>query len=140
MHQALVNIVRNACEAAGTHAAAPGILLSVVRRSTMESDGSRTAMIALAVADNGPGIPRDAIGRIFNPFFTTRSTGTGLGLPIAHRILDAHAGRVAVRSVETDPVRNIPGTGTIVELLIPLPTAGAAAAPMHEHTPLGDAA
>jgi signal transduction histidine kinase len=106
----------------------------------MESDGSRSAMTALAVADNGPGIPAGAIGRIFNPFFTTRSTGTGLGLPIAHRILDAHAGRVAVRSVDSDPVRNIPGTGTIVELLLPLPASGAAAAPTPEHTPLGDAA
>jgi signal transduction histidine kinase len=140
MHQALVNIVRNACEAAGTHAPAPAIAFSTARRSTMESDGSRSAMTALAVADNGPGIPAGAIGRIFNPFFTTRSTGTGLGLPIAHRILDAHAGRVAVRSVDSDPVRNIPGTGTIVELLLPLPASGAAAAPTPEHTPLGDAA
>ena len=138
MHQALVNVLRNACEAAGTHAADPGIRLSAVRRSALDSDGTRRNMIALVVADNGAGIPPDVIGRIFNPFFTTRATGTGLGLPIAHRILDAHGGRVAVRSVDVDPVDNTPGTGTIVELLLPLPMSGEEAA--HENSPLGDAA
>lgn len=145
MHQALVNVVRNGCEAAGTHAARPGIRLSVVRRNAMETDGKRRAMVGLVVADNGPGIPRDVIGRIFNPFFTTRATGTGLGLPIAHRIVDAHGGRVAVRSVDADPVETRPGTGTIVELLLPVSAERAHGEPQGNtstgSTPsLGDAA
>jgi signal transduction histidine kinase len=54
----------------------------------------------------------EAIERMFNPFFTTRATGTGLGLAIVHRIIDAHDGRVSVRSE--------PGLGTTVELLLPM--------------------
>ena len=138
MHQALINVVRNACEAAGTHAHRPAIRLSVESRAPLESDGTRTDMVALVVADNGPGIPADVIGRIFNPFFTTRPTGTGLGLPIAHRILDAHSGRVGVRSVDHDPVDGGRGSGTVVELL--LPRTSAEGAPAHTLGSLGDAA
>jgi len=141
MHQALVNVVRNACEAvggAGPHAHRPAVRLSVENRAPLESDGTRRDMVGLVVADNGPGIPSDVIGRIFNPFFTTRSAGTGLGLPIAHRILDAHGGRVGVRSVEHDPVDGGRGTGTIVELLLPQPAGDVAA--LHAQGSLGDAA
>jgi signal transduction histidine kinase len=52
----------------------------------------------ITIRDSGPGIDDDAIDRLFNPFFTTRSTGTGLGLPIVHRLLDAHGGSISVRN------------------------------------------
>ncbi len=147
IHQALVNVIRNACEAVGgvggggepgRHAARPAIRLSVESRSPLESDGTRTDMLALVVADNGPGIPADVIGRIFNPFFTTRSAGTGLGLPIAHRIVDAHGGRVGVRSVDHDPVDGGRGSGTVVELMLPQPAGEEAV--LHGQGSLGDAA
>ncbi len=48
--------------------------------------------------DNGPGIPEELQGRVFNPFYTTRQEGTGLGLAITHRIIDAHGGRVTLES------------------------------------------
>ena len=50
------------------------------------------------VSDDGPGIDPDAIQRIFEPFFTTKAQGTGMGLPVVKRIIEAHGGRVTVES------------------------------------------
>jgi signal transduction histidine kinase len=50
----------------------------------------------VAIADSGPGIPADLRETIFRPFFTTKSRGTGLGLPTAKRIIDAHLGRILI--------------------------------------------
>lgn len=51
----------------------------------------------IAVADNGPGIPSEARAKIFTPFFTTKSRGTGLGLATAKRLVEAHRGTIDVR-------------------------------------------
>lgn len=48
----------------------------------------------LEVADSGPGLSREQIAKVFDPFYTTKSHGTGLGLSIVHRIVEAHGGRV----------------------------------------------
>jgi PAS domain S-box-containing protein len=57
---------------------------------------SGTAAIRVAVRDNGPGLDAQQRNRIFQPFFTTKPTGTGLGMAIVQRIVEAHGGRVAV--------------------------------------------
>jgi signal transduction histidine kinase len=49
-------------------------------------------------SDTGPGIPADAISKVFDPFFSTRDDGTGLGLTIVHRIVDEHGGHIEVTS------------------------------------------
>jgi signal transduction histidine kinase len=54
--------------------------------------------LRLAVSDNGPGIPPHLLDKIFNPFFTTKETGTGLGLAVVHRIVEAHDGTVRARN------------------------------------------
>jgi signal transduction histidine kinase len=56
--------------------------------------------LAVDIADDGPGIPADAQGRVFDPFFTTKPVGegTGLGLDIVHRIVQGHRGDVSLRS------------------------------------------
>jgi signal transduction histidine kinase len=66
----------------------------------------------VTVCDAGPGIPADVLQKIFTPFFTTKARGTGLGLPTAKRIVEAHGGAIAVRCPSEG--------GTIVELGLPL--------------------
>ncbi len=54
--------------------------------------------VEITVADTGPGIPAHNISKVFDPFFSTRSEGTGLGLTIVHRIVDEHEGHIEVGS------------------------------------------
>jgi signal transduction histidine kinase len=68
--------------------------------------------VALAVSDTGPGIPGEKLGRVFEPFYSGKPNGSGLGLTIAERIVGAHGGRIEIDSA--------PGRGTRVTLLFPL--------------------
>jgi signal transduction histidine kinase len=77
---------------------------------TAKGAASRVAFI-----DNGPGIAPEIREKIFTPFFTTKSRGSGLGLPTAKRLIEAHHGRISVECPA--------GGGTTVE--IELPRAGA---------------
>jgi signal transduction histidine kinase len=65
----------------------------------------------ISMADTGPGMPPEVKDKAFEPFFTTRSRGTGLGLPIARRVVEAHGGRIAIETPATG--------GTVVSLSIP---------------------
>ncbi len=66
----------------------------------------------LAVADQGPGMPPDVRDRAFDAFFTTKHRGTGLGLPIARRIVDAHRGTIRIETPD--------GGGTTVSIALPV--------------------
>ncbi|MDH3686945.1 MAG: HAMP domain-containing histidine kinase, partial [Myxococcales bacterium] len=72
----------------------------------------------LRVRDNGPGMDAERIGRIFTPFYTSKSRGTGLGLAISKKVVDAHGGSIEVHSE--------PGHGT--EFVVTLPKDGGAQA------------
>jgi signal transduction histidine kinase len=63
-------------------------------------------------ADSGPGIPDDVREKIFTPFFTTKARGTGLGLPTAKRLVEAHHGTIDIACP--------PGGGTHVTVRLPL--------------------
>jgi signal transduction histidine kinase len=65
----------------------------------------------VAVKDHGPGIPPGSLKRVFEPFFTTKPGGTGLGLPIAQRIVAEHGGRLMIEST--------PGAGTTATVVLP---------------------
>ena len=65
----------------------------------------------MIIRDDGSGIPAEQLVRVFEPFFTTRAEGTGLGLPIARRIARAHGGELTIESE--------PGHGTIVRISLP---------------------
>ena len=54
-------------------------------------------MIEIEVADDGPGVPEEVRDRIFSPFFTTKPRGSGLGLSIVRKIVDAHDGRIDLK-------------------------------------------
>jgi signal transduction histidine kinase len=71
-----------------------------------------TPSIVVDVIDNGPGVAPEMSDRIFNPFFTTKTTGTGLGLPIVRKIVDAHDGRIDLSSE--------PGQGTRFRVTLPV--------------------
>jgi signal transduction histidine kinase len=75
----------------------------------------RNGDVALAVSDTGPGIPRERLARVFEPFYSGKDNGSGLGLTIAERIVAAHGGRIEIDSE--------PGRGTRVTLLFPLEAA-----------------
>ena len=83
---ALLNLVTNACQACG----AGGIVTLAARRKRGD--------VVLTVADNGPGIPEDLLPRLFEPFFTTRPQGTGLGLAVVQAVAAAHEGDIGVAS------------------------------------------
>lgn len=100
LSQAVTNVVRNAVEAMGQ----TGGTLSVSLQATRNA-------VQLRISDTGPGIPLDQQELVFNPFFTTKANGTGLGLPIVHRIVTRHGGTVLLESN--------PGKGTTVVLRFP---------------------
>lgn len=97
--QACFNVIRNAIQAM-SHG---GVL-----RITLSSDDR---FVILAFTDTGPGIPADDLGAIFEPYFTTKSDGTGLGLMIVQRIVRDHGGEIEVHSE--------PNTGTTFTLYLP---------------------
>jgi signal transduction histidine kinase len=75
----------------------------------------------VSIVDSGPGIPADARDKVFTPFFTTKRRGTGLGLPTAKRLVEAHGGTIAI---------DCPGAGgtrVIVQLPTHLTTSAAVA-------------
>ncbi len=93
LEQVFTNLVINAAQAM----TAGGQLK--IETQTRQSNGQPgSEYITVAVADTGPGIPPEAQRRIFEPFFTTRTKGTGLGLPVARQIIEAHGGRISVKS------------------------------------------
>jgi PAS domain S-box-containing protein len=75
------------------------------------------AMCHIVFIDNGPGIPAETRDKIFTPFFTTKSRGSGLGLPTAKRLIEAHSGDI---SIDCPPAG---GTTVLVRLPIDLPSA-----------------
>ncbi|MBK8012821.1 MAG: HAMP domain-containing protein [Deltaproteobacteria bacterium] len=86
IRQALLNLVRNAKESMANG----GQLILRLERSADQT--------ALVVADSGAGIPKDKLDRIFDPFYSTKLTGTGLGLALCHQIVAEHGAQLRVTS------------------------------------------
>jgi two-component system, NtrC family, sensor kinase len=109
VHQVLLNLLLNAVQAME----GPGIVRVEI--------GSRDNFASVAVSDTGRGISAQNLPNIFRPFYTTKGDGTGLGLSLAHRIVEDHHGRVEVSSVV--------GKGSTFTVLLPfhVPTAEVAA-------------
>ena len=100
--RALANVVENAL-----HAMPGGGSLTISAR--LSADGHS---LELSVRDTGVGMERSALGRIFEPYFSTKAVGTGLGLTIVKRNVELHGGTVAIDSE--------PGVGTVLTLSLPI--------------------
>jgi hypothetical protein len=107
LRQVFTNVIDNAIDAMESNAGERRLEFGI--RSLYP--GTATVVIR----DNGCGIPEDKLAKIFNPFYTTKKNGTGLGMGIAKKVMDAHSGRIEVQSK--------PGTGTEFRLSIPLADA-----------------
>jgi len=108
LRQALLNLARNAVEAcaeadSGGHVTLRGEMI----------EGEEAGWQRIVVADNGPGIASAALPKLFRPFFTTKSNGTGLGLAVVQKIIVQHGGQVEVR--------NCPKGGAEFIVTLPLP-------------------
>jgi signal transduction histidine kinase len=97
------NIVLNAAQA--MHGKG---VLSLEMKPALNEDGGT---VEIRISDTGPGIPPENMEKIFQPLFTTRSRGIGLGLPIVKMIVEKHNGDIAVE----------PGDGTGASFIIRLP-------------------
>lgn len=89
MRQALSNLLRNAVEACAEAKAVPRVRL----RGIVDRDAGVQRVV---VSDNGPGVPAHLGDKVFQPFFTTRGRGTGLGLALVQKIIVSHNGRITV--------------------------------------------
>ena len=92
INQVFMNLLVNACQALPETGG--GV---ITLRTAHDAEGRR---VMVAISDNGSGIPRDVLGRIFDPGFTTKGAGvgTGLGLSICYQIVEAHGGEIVVES------------------------------------------
>ncbi len=134
LQQIFLNLITNARDAIG----GVGKITLQVRRGSANgvypfgvvTNGETFAHFTLT--DSGSGISRDALKHVFEPLFTTKRAGTGLGLAVTHRIVQQHDGQIFIESEE--------GVGTSIHIFLPLTTATAAEAepavvvPIHVHT------
>src|SRR5262249_20161314 len=120
LRQALLNLVRNAREAmVGT----PGRTGAGARLRVAVIEGTRTdaGEVRVRIEDSGPGIAGDNLGKLFDPFFSPKERGPGLGLALVQEIIIEHGGRIDVDST--------PGVGTTFTLTFAALPARAGAAP-----------
>jgi signal transduction histidine kinase/putative methionine-R-sulfoxide reductase with GAF domain len=102
MKQVILNLLLNAVQAMSKRG-------HLILRGQISENGR---FIKLSIQDSGVGIPGEEIGKLFDPFFSTKEGGIGLGLSIAHRIIDQHHGKIEVEST--------PGKGTLFTVWLPI--------------------
>ncbi|MFS0820455.1 ATP-binding protein [Bacillus sp. 1P02SD] len=101
MKQVFLNLIKN-----GFESMPEGGKLSIIGSQIDENK------VSIKICDDGCGIPRDILEKLFQPFFTTKDYGTGLGLMVSRKIIDEHQGKIDIESIE--------GNGTTVEIILPI--------------------
>jgi signal transduction histidine kinase len=114
--------VTGTCEIVGDREMLHVVFQNILMNGAQAMDGEGQIEVAItagdgrcriAIADRGPGMPEETRAKAFDAFFTTKHRGTGLGLPIAKRVVDAHGGTIDI---------DVPaGGGTTISVEFPLP-------------------
>jgi signal transduction histidine kinase len=97
---ALMNIIENGLQA-----------INGKGKIIVGADRDRNGFVRIRIHDSGQGVPPEILPRLFEPYFSTKSGGSGLGLPIARKNIEEHGGRIEVQSK--------PGDGTTVTVMLP---------------------
>jgi len=108
LRRVVINLLENAAQAIGAREGAPERRITVRTRSL-------DAGFEFAIEDTGSGIPNDILPKVFEPLFSTKSFGTGLGLPMVKQIVEQHGGSIEIFSEV--------GTGTRVVVRLPMSSA-----------------
>ena len=95
LRQVIINLLENSQDA----------LKEIKNKKIMISIKNKSGEIELTVEDNGVGIPDIIIGRIFEPYVTSKKTGTGLGLAIVHKIIEEHEGKITIDRIKNSGTR-----------------------------------
>ena len=96
LKQVFVNLFANAMQAMPG-----GGTLTVITEPWPTADGEG---VAITISDTGGGVPQEVLENIFNPFFTTKREGTGLGLAVSKKVIEGHGGEIEVINREGDGV------------------------------------
>jgi PAS domain S-box-containing protein len=119
LDQVFLNLLVNAGESVGDQTGRVHISTDIIRiyprkpdKTPPAREGRPDHCIVVKIADNGRGILKEDRDRIFLPFFTTKESGSGLGLALAQKIIDSHDGQI---DLESDP-----GRGTVFRVKLPL--------------------
>lgn len=114
LSQAFINFFLNAIESMDDGGTLTVSTAEIRSRWYASRNSARGSRIRLSIVDTGCGIPAKDVSKIFDPFFTSKSTGTGLGLSVSHSIIDEHDATLEVETAE--------GKGTTFHILFPLLT------------------
>ena len=110
LKQVFLNLVLNAIDAMAERG---GILnVSAMLEQAQLNNDESLPIVYLQFSDTGVGVPKEALPRLFNPFFSTKTQGSGLGLSITRKIIDAHNGQISVESQM--------GLGTTFTIMLPI--------------------
>jgi signal transduction histidine kinase len=107
LQQVLLNLVVNAIEAMTT-------VSDGVRELLIGTEEADSGHMLVAVRDSGPGFTPESAERVFAPFYTTKSTGLGMGLSICRSIIEAHGGRLWASANEPH--------GAVIQFTVPIPS------------------
>lgn len=111
IEQVILNVFLNAVEAI-INGGEIHVKISIVKNIKLKEDVASSDAVCIAISDNGIGIPDERLEKVFNPFFTTKSDGVGLGLSISSRLLEENGGKIELESKED--------AGTTFKIYLPI--------------------
>ena len=122
LEEIFINLIVNACQAMPGGGEIEMTTETVITKESAKDLGGRLwqspaeqGMVTITIQDTGPGIPKEQLRRIFEPFYTTKASGTGLGLYVVKQLVEKNGGKVEARSEV--------GRGTIFAVVLPCSTS-----------------